>query len=285
MIRIKCPKCATALTVDDSAAGGVGECTDCGTKFRIPATKVTVPPRVTNDNDDDEEEERAMRRRPPRRRRDEDDEDSREEVLTPEERERLKRLAAIESDAFMRNLKMAGALVLACIVVFIGGLFINRMGWYVAIFGVITFATCIFTVSRLAKRESMLWFFLIVFFGIMMVFVYIIFNWEVTKRFLLAAIAGIVIMVVGATSGLIYEAKKIARREIIKERVKQIEGTPGSWHWQRPGEERQGWAGIAPKKSATVAAWMRSVPVPGRLDNAPQVGVARPPTEFALNLG
>src|SRR5439155_23920560 len=117
MIRIKCPKCATALMVEDSAAGGVGECTDCGTRFRIPAAKVTVPARVAVDQDEDHEEERVSRRRPPRRRRDEDDkDDEKQELLDPEERERLKRLAQIETEALWRNLKMCGALVLACIV-------------------------------------------------------------------------------------------------------------------------------------------------------------------------
>src|SRR5262245_10193320 len=132
MIRIKCPKCATALMVDDSSAGGVGECTDCGTRFRIPATKVTAQARITSDQDDDEDkevEDRITRKRPSRRRRDEDDEEEKkEEILDPEERERLKRLEQLEHESLMRNLKMAGALVLACIVLFICGLFINRFG-------------------------------------------------------------------------------------------------------------------------------------------------------------
>ena len=35
MLRIKSPKCATPLAVDDEDAGGVGECTECGIKFRM----------------------------------------------------------------------------------------------------------------------------------------------------------------------------------------------------------------------------------------------------------
>jgi hypothetical protein len=39
MIRIKCPnaKCAKELGIDESKAGGVGACPNCGTKFRIPS--------------------------------------------------------------------------------------------------------------------------------------------------------------------------------------------------------------------------------------------------------
>jgi hypothetical protein len=36
MIRLQCPKCEKKLGVDDSKAGGVGVCPECGQKFRIP---------------------------------------------------------------------------------------------------------------------------------------------------------------------------------------------------------------------------------------------------------
>jgi hypothetical protein len=39
MIRLKCPKCEKKLGVDDSKAGGVATCPDCGQKFRIPGAK------------------------------------------------------------------------------------------------------------------------------------------------------------------------------------------------------------------------------------------------------
>jgi hypothetical protein len=56
MIRLQCPKCETRLGVDDSKAGGVAVCPDCGQKFRIPGkppasaskpnpAKTTPPPR------------------------------------------------------------------------------------------------------------------------------------------------------------------------------------------------------------------------------------------------
>lgn len=36
MIRIKCPKCAKALTIKSAQPGAVGACPACGCKFRIP---------------------------------------------------------------------------------------------------------------------------------------------------------------------------------------------------------------------------------------------------------
>src|SRR5262245_12798383 len=37
MIRAKCPKCAQVVSLPDSAAGGIGSCSHCGQKFRVPA--------------------------------------------------------------------------------------------------------------------------------------------------------------------------------------------------------------------------------------------------------
>jgi predicted nucleic acid-binding Zn-ribbon protein len=44
MIRIKCPntKCGKELGIDESKAGAVGACPNCGQKFRIPAASKTA---------------------------------------------------------------------------------------------------------------------------------------------------------------------------------------------------------------------------------------------------
>ena len=39
MLKIKCPKCGTALDVPDGKVKGNGRCTSCGTKFLIPANE------------------------------------------------------------------------------------------------------------------------------------------------------------------------------------------------------------------------------------------------------
>ncbi len=43
MIRMKCPKCEKKLAVDDSKAGGVAACPECGQRFRIPGTRQQTP--------------------------------------------------------------------------------------------------------------------------------------------------------------------------------------------------------------------------------------------------
>jgi DNA-directed RNA polymerase subunit M/transcription elongation factor TFIIS len=60
MIRVKCPKCSHPLTAEDDEAGGVGECEECGAKFRIPAAKsksVAARAGAKKRADDDEDEE------------------------------------------------------------------------------------------------------------------------------------------------------------------------------------------------------------------------------------
>lgn len=39
MLKIKCPKCGTALNVPDDQVQGKGRCTSCGVKFLIPANE------------------------------------------------------------------------------------------------------------------------------------------------------------------------------------------------------------------------------------------------------
>jgi hypothetical protein len=71
MIRIKCPKCANALGVPESAAGSAAVCPQCGQKFRVPAiaAKASGPSRPEaarqqKDSGPDDEHVAAGRRRP-----------------------------------------------------------------------------------------------------------------------------------------------------------------------------------------------------------------------------
>src|SRR5262245_47260105 len=68
MIRAKCPKCATPLSLPDAAAGNVRACPECDAKFRVPGPKPAAP-LPADPVDDDEEEEvavRVVRKGPPR---------------------------------------------------------------------------------------------------------------------------------------------------------------------------------------------------------------------------
>lgn len=264
MIRLKCPKCATSLALEDDEAGGVGECTSCGAKFRVPARPAAVAKaaprrRDDEDEDDDEDEEarEARRRRSStaRRRRDEDDDEDEDEGPDEVEREKQQRIARQRMEAFWLNIRVSIALMIAAFTLGVAGIFINRLWIYTMVIGGLMVITCMFMVSRMAKQESMLWFMLIRFIP-SMIFIYIILNWEQTKRYLIFSIVGMVLLGIGFVSGIIHEAKKIARRIVIEERAKTV--------WVAPAD----WERLTRVPPSTVAAWVALVPAPGRLHDA-----------------
>jgi hypothetical protein len=59
MIRVKCPNCELKLSLEDSKAGGVGSCPDCGQRFRIPNAGAEAAPKPR---------ENPARRTPPQER-------------------------------------------------------------------------------------------------------------------------------------------------------------------------------------------------------------------------
>jgi hypothetical protein len=109
MIQVKCPKCREVVRLDDDQAGGVGSCTECGQRFRVPTPKPASPirpkpaaararPEAEEPQDEDEddvlaeldEEDGAAPARPKKRkaRRPADDEDEEEEEDRPRRRRR-----------------------------------------------------------------------------------------------------------------------------------------------------------------------------------------------------
>jgi transcription elongation factor Elf1 len=115
MIRIKCPKCSTSLTLDDDEAGQVGECTDCGAKFRVPARKAAAPVRVAKGD--------AVKKRPPARADDDDAEDRDDEPRQAAPKRKPQGM----SEAVKANLVMACVFLVAIVVLGTGGIFINNL--------------------------------------------------------------------------------------------------------------------------------------------------------------
>jgi DNA-directed RNA polymerase subunit M/transcription elongation factor TFIIS len=163
MIRIKCPKCAAPLALDDDQAGGVGECTECGAKFRVPKAKAPVRTRKADaddddededdDDEDDEEEERSSSRARPRRRprgRDEDDEDDDEgdTVMGPSRRSRA------TSGTLKGNLIMVGIMLVIVMVVGLASIFLNKLGTTGFIGSVIGALLCSIMVVRAATKDG-----------------------------------------------------------------------------------------------------------------------------------
>jgi DNA-directed RNA polymerase subunit M/transcription elongation factor TFIIS len=156
MIRIKCPKCAASLALEDSEAGGVGECTECGAKFRVPAAKAKSRARASraddeddeddyeDEDDEDEEEERASGRRRARRSDIEDDED---EALP-------KRRPPSNSGSLKTNLIMAGVMLAVIVVTGLAGIFLNKLGSLTFFGSVLGALLCSIMVVRAATKDG-----------------------------------------------------------------------------------------------------------------------------------
>jgi DNA-directed RNA polymerase subunit M/transcription elongation factor TFIIS len=156
MIRIKCPKCAAPLALEDAKAGGVGECTECGAKFRVPAPKVKAPKRASRAVDDDDEddyededdEDEVDERGPGRRRaRRSDIEDDEDEAIP-------QRKAPSNSGSLKGNLISAGIMLAVIIVTGIAGIFLKKIGIMVFFGSVLSALLCAIMVVRAATKEG-----------------------------------------------------------------------------------------------------------------------------------
>ncbi len=108
MIRAKCPKCASPISLPESQAGATGSCPQCGQKFRVSA-KQSAPPRGQPARADDDVQPFAMMpppdrplppplSEPPRRREDEDleevESDDGADTPRPKKRKKKKKKSA-----------------------------------------------------------------------------------------------------------------------------------------------------------------------------------------------
>ncbi|HYV36152.1 MAG TPA: hypothetical protein VE988_10640 [Gemmataceae bacterium] len=150
MIRVKCPKCAFSLALDDDEAGQVGECTECGARFRVPTPKAAAPSRPRPAED---------KKRPPPRPRDYDDDEDEDEDEEELDDQKPKKPAAKPRAKEAREqtkalIQTAVSLVLCTIVVGVAGIFISRLGMAAAILGVLAFAGCSGMLARNANADS-----------------------------------------------------------------------------------------------------------------------------------
>jgi DNA-directed RNA polymerase subunit M/transcription elongation factor TFIIS len=232
MIRLKCPKCAESLTVDDEDAGGVGECGECGAKFRIPAAKAK-PARVSANNatDDDEEADKVAAGPPPRRQRrladddddrprrrtsrDEDDEEEEEEEDNfgrPRRRPPVR--TAAQAEQFRMNVQMGISLGVVAILMAAASVFIYGAGFFIAygalFFVIVTGIAMMITVYR----DSPLWAILIFLVGTPAAIAYAIMNWDKIGKLMLIQCAFTFVCVCAFIGGSINLGWREVSREL-----------------------------------------------------------------------
>jgi hypothetical protein len=203
MIRIKCPKCSFPLAVEDDQAGKPGDCTQCGSKFRIPMPKATV-------RDDNE------KGRPGRRRDDDDDDDEDEADDRPRRRRRAK--AWKMSTSARMNIQMSIALLCTIIVLGVASCYIPALGVIMFWAGLFWYWACTFMIARMAWEDGFLTFILVWYTPYF--FIYVVKHWDRTQRLVISSIAMFFICMVGMVGTMIYVARLEIKREIIRQRIK-----------------------------------------------------------------
>jgi hypothetical protein len=149
VIRIRCPKCSERLALDDAHAGLVGECPDCGARFRIPAPSPrSADERFSSSRPRAEEEENDE----PRSRRPVQDED---DDYRPRRKKRKKRKRS-SGDVLSGNsfLIILGVLAAVGLLVVVLALTVPQfrvlafaLGFLIALVGQIWFLTVAFKES------------------------------------------------------------------------------------------------------------------------------------------
>ena len=136
MIRIKCPKCSVVLKLDDEEAGQVGQCDDCGAKFRVPAKKAAAPVKATK---------RAAEE-------DEDDEDGDDD----EQDDLASAAAAAASRKAKSNIVMSVGGGVGLILLALGGVFIDMVALLVSVLSFLLIIVCMLLALRQAYRTPRL---------------------------------------------------------------------------------------------------------------------------------
>lgn len=202
MIRLKCPKCAEPLAVEDEDAGGIGECGECGAKFRIPAAK--SKPAGGRKGDDDEkvaagapsrkrraaavDEDRPQRR--PIRDDDDDDDDDEDDDDQPH-RPKGKKATAAQRQQFWMNVRVVLTLLGFAILVGLACLFINKAGFILAVLCVVLGVVCGLGLTIMVWRDDPLWGLMMMIPGIgpVVSLIYLIHHWEKCWKLIAAAFA------------------------------------------------------------------------------------------------
>ena len=146
MIRLKCPKCATVLSLDDAEAGQVGKCTDCGDKFRVPAKKgAATGPAV---------KATSKAAAPAKRPRGDDDEEDQDTDETNKKKPKKDSKSKAKSPAAQSYMGLIITLVPCIILLGIGSIYINRLGMIVAGVSILLMLASGLMVYRTSMKEN-----------------------------------------------------------------------------------------------------------------------------------
>jgi hypothetical protein len=216
MIRLKCPKCSFALTLDDSKAGQAVLCTECGAKFRVPARKSAVPARPAKESE--------AKRSPPAVVDDEEDEEENEEEETEGSDEprmaSTPRKSAAMSEEAKSTVKLAVFFLVATLALGVGGMFIHHLAILVTAISMLLAMTCSLMIAREAWSDGMGKFMMVWLIPLyLMYFVYE--NWTRTKELFIPYIGFLVLAGVSVYAHLTFEERMVEKRKATKAKLTQ----------------------------------------------------------------
>jgi len=212
MIRIKCPKCSSTLTLDDAQAGQVGQCPECEAKFRVPARKAAAPARAAKDDEE--------KRRPPSRERDDEDDDQDEaddqDGQPRQSPQRRKSKGLSESARY--TLVVSGGFLIAIIALGTGGIFIPRLALIVTGVSVLLMLTFSLMMAREAWADGMAKF-MMVWLIPLYLFYFVSENWGRTQRLFIPYVGFLVLAVVSAYAVVLQDERLDEKRKATKAKI------------------------------------------------------------------
>jgi hypothetical protein len=213
MIRLKCPKCSFALALDDSKAGQVGLCSECGAKFRIPARKPAAPARPTKETE-------AKRRQPAVA---DDDEDEGEDDDTADQDDEPRktpppRKSQGMSAAAKSTLGLCVFFLVAIVVLGIGGMYIHHLALFVTGISVLLAMTCSLMIAREAWSDGAGKFMMVWLIPLYLLY-FAIENWSRTKDLFVPYVGFLLLAVASVFAYLHYEDSVVEKRKATKAKL------------------------------------------------------------------
>jgi uncharacterized Zn finger protein (UPF0148 family) len=214
MIRLKCPKCSFALALEDSKAGQVGLCTECGAKFRIPARKSAAAARPTKESE--------AKRRPPAIADDDDEDEGDEDESDDEGDEPRKAPPARKSDAMSAEAKstvrLAVFFLVAIVALGIGGMYIHHLALLVTAISVLLAMTCSLMIAREAWSDGASKFMMVWLIPLYLLY-FVYENWSRTKELFIPYVGFLLLAVASAFAYLQYEDRILEKRKATKAKL------------------------------------------------------------------
>jgi hypothetical protein len=198
------------LTLDDAEAGQVGECTDCGAKFRVPVKKAAAPAKSAKG---DTAKQRS--------RDNDDDEESDDQEEKPRKSAKPSKTKAGESSA-RDTIVLACGFLAAIVVLGTGGIFINNLGIIVTGVSLLLMFSCSMMIAREAWADGMSKFMMVWLIPLYLMY-FVTENWSRTKQLFIPYMGFMILALVSAYSVVLHQDRVEEKRKATKAMLDRVQ--------------------------------------------------------------